>query len=91
MKEQENMEMGIAMGWPYAVECRRDNTAQVRPVSRMGESAHWPSLDPQSMSGIERSAPSPGARTSSAVSCGHSFPSIKTHAVRFDTAMDQHP
>jgi hypothetical protein len=41
--------------------------------------------------GIERSPPSPGGRTSSAVSCGHGFPSIKTQAVRIDTTMDQHP
>jgi hypothetical protein len=25
------------------------------------------------------------------MNCGHSFPSIKTHAVRIDTTMDQHP
>jgi hypothetical protein len=43
------------------------------------------------MSGIELSQPSPGGRTVSAMSCGHSFPSIKTHAVRIDTTMDQHP
>jgi hypothetical protein len=57
----------------------------------MGESAHWLNLEPQSMSGIGLSAPSPGGRTASAVSCGHSFPAIKTHAVRINKTMDQRP
>jgi hypothetical protein len=59
------------------------------PVSRMGESAHRPDLESQSMSGIELSAPSPGGRTSSSVSRGHRCPSIRTHAVRIDMTMDQ--
>jgi hypothetical protein len=43
------------------------------------------------MRGIELSLPSPGGRTSSAVSSGSCILSIKTHPVRFDTTMDQHP
>jgi hypothetical protein len=57
----------------------------------MGESAHRLNLEPQSMSGIELSVPSPGARMVSAVCCGHRFPAIKTHPVRIDTTMDQRP
>jgi hypothetical protein len=57
----------------------------------MGESAHRPVIELLSMCGIGLSAPSLGGRTSSAVSCGHCFPSIKTHPDRIDTAMDQRP
>jgi hypothetical protein len=57
----------------------------------MGESAHRPDLEAQSMSGIGLSAPSTGGRTLSAVSRGHRFPLIETHPVRIDTTMDQHP